>query len=301
MNQRLLLLLGVTIMAMNASLTRRWFLAGLLSTIGLVAGGYLTPAKAVEPLPDRIAVLTFDDSSRSHIEVARPLLKKYGFSATFFITEGFDFKTNKKDYLTWDEVKVLHQDGFEIGNHTRDHKSLDKVTPAELKEQLQAIEERCAEHGIPKPVSLSYPGNGISPEAVKGLKELGILFARRGGAPEYSYESGQGAAYQPGKDSPLLIPSAVDVRPAWGLDEFVNTVNKVKPGEIAVIQFHGVPDTAHDWVSTTAEKFESYLRYLAEKKYKVIAMRDLKNYVDPTFSPEDPFAIIKQRQAALKK
>lgn len=281
--------------------SRRTFLQGLAIAAGVVAVSGALPLMAAEPIPERLAVLTFDDSSRSHIEVARPLLKKYGFSATFFITEGFDFKTNKKDYMTWEEVKQLHQDGFEIGNHTRDHLSLDKASPESIKEQLAAINDRCAEHGIPKPVSLSYPGNGISAEAVKGLKENGILFARLGGAPEYTYESGNGPAYQPGKDSPLLIPSTVDVRPKWGLDEFVEAISKVKPGEIAVIQFHGVPDTAHDWVSTTSEKFEGYLRFLAEKKYKVIAMRDLKNYVDPAFSPEDPFAIIKQRQAALKK
>lgn len=271
-----------------------------LLAIVAVAVGFAQTLSALEPIPERLVVLTFDDSSRSHITIARPLLKKYGFGATFFITEGFDFKTNKKDYLTWGEVKTLHDDGFEIGNHTRDHKSLDKVSFDELKEQLAAINERCAENKIPTPVSLSYPGNGISAETVTGLQKLGILFARRGGAPEYTYESGNGPAYQPDKDSPLLVPSTVDVRPAWGLDEFVAAISKVQPGEIAIVQFHGVPDTAHDWVSTTEAKFEGYLRYLADKKYKAIAMRDLKTYVDPTFSPADPFAIINERKAALK-
>ena len=31
--------------------------------------------------------------------MVRPLLKQYGFGATFFITEGFDFPDNKKDYM----------------------------------------------------------------------------------------------------------------------------------------------------------------------------------------------------------
>ncbi len=50
-----------------------------------------------------------------------PILKKYGFGATFFVTEGFDFTDNKTDYMTWEEISQLHRDGFEIGNHTRDH------------------------------------------------------------------------------------------------------------------------------------------------------------------------------------
>ena len=79
---------------------------------------------AAAPVPDKVVVLTFDDSSASHHAVARPLLKRLGFGATFFITEGFTFRTNKRDYMTWEQIAELHRDGFEIGNHTRDHLSL---------------------------------------------------------------------------------------------------------------------------------------------------------------------------------
>ena len=33
-------------------------------------------AIASEPIPDKLVVLTFDDASKSHFTVARPLLKK---------------------------------------------------------------------------------------------------------------------------------------------------------------------------------------------------------------------------------
>src|SRR2546425_13294211 len=75
----------------------------------------------LEPVPDKLVVLTFDDSKASHYSVVRPILKRYGFGATFFITEGFSFQTNKQDYMTWEQIRELHQEGFEIGNHTRDH------------------------------------------------------------------------------------------------------------------------------------------------------------------------------------
>ena len=88
------------------------------------------PAPAVDPVPDKLVVLTFDDASKSHYTVARPLLLKHKFGATFFVTEGWDFATNKTDYMTWDEIAQLHRDGFEIGNHTRDHKAVtDKSIP----------------------------------------------------------------------------------------------------------------------------------------------------------------------------
>ena len=65
------------------------------------------PAVAVETIPEKLVVLTFDDSAKSHFTIVRPILKKYGFGATFFITEGFDFPTNKQDYMTWDEIAAL--------------------------------------------------------------------------------------------------------------------------------------------------------------------------------------------------
>src|SRR6476660_191068 len=107
---------------------------------------------ALEPIPDRLVVLTFDDSSKSHYTVARPLLLKHKFGATFFITEGFDFPTHTQDYMTWDEIAQLHKDGFEIGNHTIGHMSVTEKSIRDLSAQVKAINARCKEHGIPQPV-----------------------------------------------------------------------------------------------------------------------------------------------------
>ena len=240
-----------------------------------------SPAFTLEPIPDKLVVLTFDDSAKSHYSVARPILTKYKFGATFFITEGFDFPTNKKDYMTWEEIAQLHKDGFEIGNHTLDHKGVTEKTLADLPAQLRGISAQCKKHGIPQPTSFAYPGNAFTKDALAVLKDNGITFARRGGAPEFPYKEGRGFAYEPGLDHALLVPSAGDARPAWTLDDFKAAVVQAKHGRIAVLQFHGVPDTAHDWVNSTKEQFESYMKYLADNKFTVIAMRDLAKFVDP--------------------
>src|SRR5436189_4285452 len=91
---------------------------------------------ALEALPDKLVVLTFDDSVASHHSIVRPILKRYGFGATFFISEGFSFPTNKQDYMTWGQIRMLHQDGFEIGNHTRDHLGVSVRTLRKLREQV---------------------------------------------------------------------------------------------------------------------------------------------------------------------
>ena len=256
---------------------------------------------ALEPVPDKLVVLTFDDSVASHHSVVRPILKRYGFGATFFITEGFSFRTNKQDYMTWEQIAELHRDGFEIGNHTRDHLSVSARSLGQLHEQIEAINVRCAEHGIPRPVSFGYPGNAIVPGALPILKGLGIRFARRGGAPEHPYEKGRGVAYEPGADHPLLIPSAGDARPDWTLEDFKRGANQATNARIAVLPLHGVPDREHPWVHTRPERFEEFMRYLHVNDFKVIALRDLTRYVDPEKAPTDPLAIIEKRKAAVKE
>jgi len=254
---------------------------------------------AIEPMPSKLVVLTFDDSVRSHFEVVRPILIKYGFGATFFITEGFDFGTNKRDFLTWDEIRQLHEDGFEIGNHTRDHLAINDDRVDQLAEQLTAIRDRCREHGIPDPVSFAWPGNAFSLHALPILREQGIRFARRGGSPEFPYEGGRGPAYQPGVDHPLLIPTTGDARPDWEFEDFRSATERGGGGKVVILQFHGVPDNAHPWVTTSPDKFEMFMNHLARERYQVISLRDLAKYVDAEVVPQDPEGVIRDRQARL--
>ncbi len=256
-------------------------------------------AFALEPIPDRLVVLTFDDSVRSHFTVVRPLLMDYEFGATFFITEGFDFKTNKQDYMTWEQIAQLHKDGFEIGNHTRDHQGISEQNVSEVEEQLEAINRQCAAQEIPRTTSFVYPGNQHHPTGFAELSRLGITFARRGGAPEYDYKEGKGFAYEPGKDHPLLIPSAGDARPNWTMADFLRAVEQAKDGRIAVLQFHGVPDKAHPWVHTPEDQFRVFMKYLSLNDYKVIALRDLACYVDPQKFPESHATVVERRQREL--
>ena len=110
--------------------SRTIFACGFIA--GLILAASAASARALEAIPDKLVVLTFDDSVKSHYTVVRPILKKHGFGATFFITEGFDFKTDKQRYLTWEEIAELHRDGFEIGNHTRDHMGLSPGKPSHV-------------------------------------------------------------------------------------------------------------------------------------------------------------------------
>ena len=224
---------------------------------------------AVEPAPERLVVLTFDDSVASHATFVAPLLKKHGFGATFFITEGFEFLVDKEHYMTWEQIKALDADGLEIGNHTRKHAGVAKQKPEQLAEDVEFIEQQCAKYGIPKPVSFCYPGYQTSEAAVKLLRERGYQFARAGGA----------RAYDPAMDDPLTLPQAFDGKPASTLEQFKAAVAQAKDGKIAVMTFHGVPDIKHPHVNTDPAKFETYMQHLKDEGCKVIAMRDLAKHL----------------------
>ncbi|MEM7033958.1 MAG: polysaccharide deacetylase family protein [Chloroflexota bacterium] len=237
----------------------------------------------LQPIPDRLVVMTFDDGPKSQLTVAAPILQKYGFGATFYITEGLNFLKDKERYLTWEEVRALHDMGFEIGNHTQHHKNVATQPDDELEADLIHIDERCQTYGIPIPETFCYPGYNTSTEAVNVLAKRGFNFARRGVAPEYAYnqDGGRGPAYDPAIHNPLLIPTTGASGPNWSFDDLLWAIEQAKDGKITVLTFHGVPDLDHPWVHTDPEDFQTYMDYLHDQDCTVIALRDLIHYVNP--------------------
>ena len=243
-------------------------------------------SEVLQPIPDRLVVLTFDDGNKSDYTYVGPLLTRYGFGATFFITEGLNFLNNEAHYVTWEEVRELHAAGFEIGNHTRHHKNVNTQSREALLADLIHIDERCAAYGIPVPETFGYPEDSHGRESVEVLTEKGFRFARRGIGPEFPYhlEGGRGPAYDPDVHHPLLIPSTGVAGPNWGFEDLVWAVEQAKDGKIAVLTFHGVPALEHPWVDVSPEMFKTYMDYLRDNNYTVIALRDLSKYVGTSAS-----------------
>ena len=234
----------------------------------------------------KIVVLTFDDAVKSHIDFVAPLLKEFGFGATFFISARWMQDT--VNFMSWPDVGQLHRMGFEIGNHSWSH--VDFSLPenvARLEGELGLIDLHLQWQDVPKPVSFAYCGNWFSPQAVEKLEQLGYRYARRGMQPEVPYGTIEpGQLYHPNEHHPLLIPSAGDAYPGWTLDHFKKVVDRAGNGKIAVLQFHGVPDLAHDWVTTDPKLFKECMQYLKTNDYQVVALRDVTTYI-PQVTPKD--------------
>jgi peptidoglycan/xylan/chitin deacetylase (PgdA/CDA1 family) len=222
-----------------------------------------------KPIPDKLVVLTFDDAAISHATYVAPLLKKYGFGATFFVCEFRDPPfADKTMYMSWAQIRQLHRWGFEVGSHTLTHKHVNRMNQQQLAAELDSVEQRCQAYRIPRPVTFAYPGYDTAPTATALLPNRGYQLARAGGS----------RAYEPTTDHPLLIPSFS----TSGTDKqkVLDALQQAKDGRIVVLTVHGVPDLAHDWVTTPPALFEEYLRYLHEQHYKVIALREVARYVN---------------------
>ena len=245
---------------------------------------------AAESVPDKTVVLTFDDSVKSHRTFVGPLLRGYGFGATFFVTHLWMDDTD--NFMTWEDIGELHAMGFEIGNHSWTHANFSSPKSASrLAGELALVDNELKKVGVPKPISFAWCGNGFGPEARKVLQTHGIQFARRGMQPEIPYgEIVPGPLYDPVKNDPLLIPTGGDGYPKWTLEHFKKVVHRAKDGNIVVVQFHGVPDVAHPWVHTPPERFKEYMAYLKAEGFNVIALKDVARYRDAGDGENDPLA-----------
>jgi peptidoglycan/xylan/chitin deacetylase (PgdA/CDA1 family) len=217
-------------------------------------------------LPDKIVVLTFDDASQSHYSYVAPLLKKYGFGATFYICEyPPDFNDTVK-YMSWYDIKQLSDMGFEIGNHTWHHTRIDRLSNDSLKSEMLYIERKCDTLKIPKPTSIAYPGFISDATKIPVLNLLGYNTARLGG----------NRAYHPVNDGSYYIPSFT--LNTHNEQEIIDAFANAKNGYAVVLTVHGVPDLAHDALSTTPAVFESCMKYLYDNHYTVVSMRALTGY-----------------------
>jgi peptidoglycan/xylan/chitin deacetylase (PgdA/CDA1 family) len=219
-------------------------------------------------IPDRMVVLTFDDATASQYSVVAPLLKEYGFGATFFICEFPPNFADTSKYMNWRQIRELDRMGFEIANHTRNHPAIAKLTDDKIIEQLNYIERKCDSMKIRRPVTFAYPGYSLSLQVMKILQDKGYLFSRAGGE----------RPYDPTTDHPLLVPS-------WAMNSdnkpmIMDALKEAHDGRIVVLTIHGVPDAEHPWVNTTPELFKEYLQYLKENHFKVVSMRDLTKYIN---------------------
>jgi len=219
-----------------------------------------------KPIPDKLVVLTFDDGPLSGYTVCAPIMKSFGFGGSFYVCDFDSFKTRKDWYMTWRQMKAMAADGFEIGNHSVGHGS--GLGP------MLALDDELLAHDVPQPTTIAWPVFAVAWNDCPALASNGYIFAR----------GGHFRPYRPTVDNPFDVPCLG----AGTVEEFVKNVRQATGGKIAVIIYHGVPDMEHPAVSLDPAVFKVQMQYLKDNNYKVIALRDLAEYIDPVKAAKLP-------------
>lgn len=128
------------------------------------------------PLPEKPIVLTFDDGWKNQYVYAFPLLKKYGFTATFFV---FTNAVGHINFLSWDQIKEMDSAGMTIGGHTKTHPYLTKITDTlALEKEISGGKKIIEEHLGHSIETFAYPFGLYNATTTQAVLNAGYRIAR---------------------------------------------------------------------------------------------------------------------------
>ena len=140
---------------------------------------YVESLKNSTKLPDKAIVLSFDDGWKTQYQYAVPILEKYKFTATFFIISNYT-NNNYKAYMSWDNLKDLVKNGFDIESHTKTHPILTKLDSKKLSDELVGSKKILEDKLGIKVSALAYPNYMENIKVRDAVKSAGYLGARAG-------------------------------------------------------------------------------------------------------------------------
>jgi peptidoglycan/xylan/chitin deacetylase (PgdA/CDA1 family) len=147
--------------------------AGELAAV-LAAGG---------SLPSRTVVLTFDDGFEDFHGRAMPLLARYGFTATVFVTTGWvqdsgPLTAGRRPgrMLSWGQIEEAAGAGIEVAAHSCLHPQLDQLPGKWLREELRASRARLEDRLGATVAGMAYPFGYSNQRVRKAARDMGYAY-----------------------------------------------------------------------------------------------------------------------------
>lgn len=105
---------------------------------------------------DKYVVLMFDRGYENIFSTAKPILDKYGFKASIFIA--CDYIESGKG-MSWDQVRQLYLDGYDIQSHGLEHTRLTDVQSYDQIDSIVRGGKVCLEEQGFSPIAFQAPYN----------------------------------------------------------------------------------------------------------------------------------------------
>lgn len=120
---------------------------------------------------EKAVIILFDRGYKNQFIVAKPILDKYGFKASFFIicsfingqgyyklSNGSELAHKGDNAMDWDHVKQLYKEGHDIESHGMQHRDLRLLSPEKLEHEIAESKECLQDYGL-KPTFFQIPNN----------------------------------------------------------------------------------------------------------------------------------------------
>lgn len=115
-------------------------------------------------------LITFDDALACQLDLAVPILMELDLSATFFIPTAFIGESRQtfqmdstlasyqgEEAFSWEDIRSLDGNGFEIGSHTHTHPRMTELSPKAGRDELRISKEMIEEQLRHSISSFAYP------------------------------------------------------------------------------------------------------------------------------------------------
>jgi len=257
--------------------------------------------------------LNFDDDWKGQLTHAVPILEKYGFNASFFVTTGcltyqnssFCNNAGGESAMTWDDIRTLSELGYDIQSHGVSHKDLTRVSAAVLEYEVAQSKKSLLEHGINStifgPPNAAGEGNSTIVDTISKYYDM----ARVGYGPlvqlncDRAYEeNGMRSTNQTDCKYSLPVVTDYDAQAMYRdnntkiFDIFVEAVNRQSEfntngtiNAIPIMVYHNIDYKNGSWVNSSPEwmihsttdvdLFDMEMKYLHDNGFEVLAISDL--------------------------
>jgi peptidoglycan/xylan/chitin deacetylase (PgdA/CDA1 family) len=256
---------------------------------------------------NKVVILTFDDGPKNQYTIAKPILDKYGFKATFFIVCNL---VGNNNFLNWQEIAALQKEGHDIESHTMNHKDLAKLSSQALEYEVGQSKQCLHDHGINATI-FAYPyaegdSNATVVNTVAKYYSLAksaafsLMYLHCDGFDQglllYYNKSSQTDCRTYSNDGNLTYANRYDIK-SWPHDDvairesfndtivfnkFVQLLNNQtyfnKNGTInaiPILTYHNIDYSKNQDYHTNVGLFDAEMKYLHDNGFKVLTMNDL--------------------------
>ena len=138
---------------------------------------YVAALESGNALPDRSVVITFDDGRENQYVHAFPILKQFGYTATFFVYP--NPVGRRAEFMTWDQIREMQVAGMTIGSHSYTHPYLTRIAdPRQLKREIEGSRVKLEKELGIHVEFFAYPFGARNADAEAAVRNAGYKAAR---------------------------------------------------------------------------------------------------------------------------